>query len=154
MNETGSYEVSNIERFENKKSKMNLRLKNEKGKESGEINIEIEWEASEEERQESKKEEKQEAPQLRREEWKKEGKQEAPQLRREESKKEVKSEKEGVRKESLNNTLKVRVIDAKFYEKQDVFGQGDPYVTVTFNNRKFKTKVYNNTRSAIYNEGM
>jgi hypothetical protein len=46
------------------------------------------------------------------------------------------------------------VIDAKFYERQDVFGVGDPYVKIIFNDEKFKTKVYHNIKFAIYNEGI
>jgi hypothetical protein len=64
------------------------------------------------------------------------------------------SEKEArTSKPTSKNTLRVRVIDSKFYERQDIFGAGDPYVIIRFNNEKCKTKVYHNTKNATYNEG-
>jgi hypothetical protein len=51
------------------------------------------------------------------------------------------------------DVLLIKVVKAKFYEKQDVFSDGDPYVVVTFDQQKFKTKVVNNTKTPVYNEG-
>jgi hypothetical protein len=49
--------------------------------------------------------------------------------------------------------LIVKVISGKFFEKQDVFGKGDPYVVVKFDKISKKTKVFKNTLSATFNEG-
>jgi Ca2+-dependent lipid-binding protein len=52
------------------------------------------------------------------------------------------------------DVLNVRVIDAKSYEKQDIFGQGDPYVKIKFDIQSFRTKTVKDTKTAIYNEGI
>jgi Ca2+-dependent lipid-binding protein len=50
--------------------------------------------------------------------------------------------------------LKVRVLNAKFYEKQDVFSVGDPFVVVKFGGEESKTKVISNTKTPTFNEGI
>jgi outer membrane biosynthesis protein TonB len=192
----GSGRVGNIERFKNQKTKTNIKVKNEKGKETGEINVEVEWGSKPEKEEDSKKDvrssKKEEAPPPKKPEEKKreepppsppptipslpkkpeeKKKEEAPppppqkkgeedelkkkrQQARERALEEMNAEREKASKVVSKDVLKVRVIDARFYEKQDVFGQGDPYVTVAFNNKKFRTKVHNNTKSATYNEGI
>jgi Ca2+-dependent lipid-binding protein len=50
------------------------------------------------------------------------------------------------------DTLFVRVVSGRFFEKQDVFGKGDPYVIVRYDTTKFKTTVYHNTLEATFDE--
>jgi hypothetical protein len=52
------------------------------------------------------------------------------------------------------DSINIRVVKGKFYEKQDVFGQGDIYVKLKFDTQSFQTKVFNNTREATFDEGM
>jgi hypothetical protein len=146
--------VGELEQFKNKKTPLHLIVKDEKGKDTGELNVEIEWNAKEEKKivetpppplpppslipaavvEIPKKEEEKEV-----------------RARALEDTTTIKPEKAT---EEEKDALNVRIINAKFYEKQDVFGAGDPYVQVKFNNKKFRTKTYNNTKTATYNEGM
>jgi Ca2+-dependent lipid-binding protein len=54
----------------------------------------------------------------------------------------------------MSGTLKIVVIEGEFYEKQDLITAGDPYVTLTFNNQKAKTKTFHNTKKAVFKEGI
>jgi outer membrane biosynthesis protein TonB len=209
----GKGKVEDLEIFKKKKGVINVKVKNFKEEETGEINIEIElddkYKGEEEVKEEGllkgfsfagaksevsfleldttteKKEEGEEKKQKegeekkRKEEEKKNAKSEKKKEKEEEKrqekekkerendekikirndkKKEGRSSKKNIEeergKEISKDTLKVRVIDAKFYEKQDIFGMGDPYVIVKFNNEEFKTKTYHNTKTATYNEGI
>jgi Ca2+-dependent lipid-binding protein len=53
----------------------------------------------------------------------------------------------------MSDSLRVRVVSAKFNEKQDILGQGDPYVTLTFGSQKVKTAVVHNSRTGVFNQG-
>jgi hypothetical protein len=140
---TGFGKVEELERFKNKKTAVNLKVKDGKGKETGEINVEIELE-SKIQKAGGGKEEEEKQTELRK--------------KREEVRaraiKEMAIEREKASKSISDSALNIRVIDAKFYEKQDVFGAGDPYVIVKFSNKRFRTKTYNNTKTATYNEGL
>jgi Ca2+-dependent lipid-binding protein len=54
----------------------------------------------------------------------------------------------------MSESLRVRVVSAKFNEKQDILGEGDPYVTLTFGSQKFKTDVVHNSKTALFNQGI
>jgi negative regulator of genetic competence, sporulation and motility len=141
--------VRDIERYEKRKTPMHLYVKNEKGKDTGELNVEIEWGLKE---VEEKKTEPLEEKKVKEKEEEPRKKAEKPQER---SLKETIIEPEKISKPvSEEDTLKVRIINAKFYEKQDVIEKGDPYVTINFNNKKQRTKTYKNTKTPTYNEGI
>jgi hypothetical protein len=52
------------------------------------------------------------------------------------------------------DSINIRVVKGKFYEKQDVFGQGDIYVRLKFDTHTFQTKVFNNSKEATFDEGI
>jgi Ca2+-dependent lipid-binding protein len=54
----------------------------------------------------------------------------------------------------MSDSLRVLVVDGEFYKKQDVITEGDPYVTVTFNGQKKRTRTVNNSKKGVYNEGV
>jgi hypothetical protein len=163
-------------------------VKNEKGKDTGELNVEIEWNAKEEDTfkqtragaktpiPEAAGAEVIITPEEESEEESEEEEEEEEEAEKEEEEAEVEAETEpeveveaetepeirGARGDEDKSkptklvtvdVLKVRVINAKLYEKQDVIDVGDPYVKVKFNDKKFKTKVVKNTQMATYNEG-
>jgi hypothetical protein len=50
-------------------------------------------------------------------------------------------------------SIKFVIASAKILKKQDVFGEGDPYVRVLYNGEEQKTKVIKNTRKPTWDEG-
>jgi outer membrane biosynthesis protein TonB len=162
--------VENLETYKKKKGIINVKVKDGQQRGTGEMNVEIEWDEGNngkvrEEEEERKKKEKEKAEKEKAEKEKAE-KEKAEKEKVENKKKEEGSEKKSrsIRptastssmplKEKEKEILRVRVIDGKFYEKQDIFGSGDPYVKISFNNETHKTKVYHNTKSATFNESM
>jgi hypothetical protein len=174
--------VEDLESFKNRKTIVNVKVKDEKGKDTGEINVEIVWDdknegKGEEEEKKRAAAEAAAAEKKRREEEEekkkraaaeaaaaeKKRREEEEEREKEKKKRENKRNEEGSEKKSRsikpsssgsNDVLRIRIIDGKFYEKQDIFGSGDPYIRILFNDETRKTKVYHNTKSATYNESM
>jgi hypothetical protein len=155
--------MENLKELKNKRTLIHLKMKNEKDEETGEINIEIWWVEFVLEKEEVVKPKEIEKRNEEKKEEEKDENMEKNNLKKKELEK--KKEKDGdleniscLEEEGVDSVnfaketfIRVLVNNAVFYEKQVRYRA---YVSVVFSNQEFKTKVVNNTKTAIYNESV
>jgi hypothetical protein len=74
-------------------------------------------------------------------------------IQEEEKAEEVPKEETFIEREG-SGIIKFTVARAKILKKQDVFGEGDPYVVVKYNGEEQKTSVIKDTRDPHWNHGL